>query len=432
MDRTQRKKRIRLVILFSLLAILMGAVVTGGILMSRFYQNIRPAVTIEAGRKTLPTVVDFEEEPWGYISMETDLSDVDLSTTGAYPVTLALGPLTKESTLIVQDTVPPVGEVRDLTLTVGEEIRPEDFIVSMSDVTELSVFFEKALNLTDEGTQEVSVALEDEGGNRTILTASLTLYDPEKKPVIRGTKNRIIYTGESIAYRTDVTVEDVMDPDVQLMIDNSNVDLDRPGIYTVVYSATDKYDRTGEASILVTVQERPENYGDRLALQERTEEILSELIYDGMTDIEKAFEIYVWVRKNIPWNNTRTPRDDVEEALAGMNGESGDCYTHAITCKKLLDAAGVENIMMERKPGPGQHYWLMVRINDDWYHMDPSPIYTSEHICFLGTDGEVEEFSNTVRQGYYNYDHSRYPSTPLVSPAKVTIRRGVYRLELTE
>ena len=432
MDQKQKAKRIRLVILASVLVILVGAVVTGGILMSRFYQNVRPTVTVEAGRKTLPTVVDFEEEPWGYISMETDLSDVDLSKTGAYPVTLSFGPLTKESTLIVQDTTAPEGTVQDLTRAIGEELAPEDFITSMSDVTGISVFFSQAVNLSEEGTREVKVALEDEGGNRTVLTANLTLYDPEITPVIRGIQNKNIYVGESIAYRTGVTVEDELDPEAPLVIDNSKVNLDRPGVYTVVYSSTDKYGRTGESTALVTVRERPENYGDMVALQERTEELLSELISEDMTDIGKAFAIYVWVRKNIPWNNTRTPRDDVEEALAGMNGEPGDCYTHAITCKKLLDAVGIENILMERKPGPGQHYWLMVRINDNWYHMDPSPIYASEHICFLETDYEIQDFAFRVRPGYYNYDTSRYPSTPMVSPAKVVLRRGEFKLELNE
>ena len=424
--------RIRLILTVALLVILIGGVVTGGILMSRFNQNILPAVKVEAGRKTLPTVLDFEEEPMGFVALETDLSNVDLTHTGAYPVTLSYGPLTKESTLIVQDTVAPVGETRDLVRAIGERISPEDFIVSMSDVTEISVFFQQAVRLSVEGTQEVTLVLEDAGGNRTLLTPTLTLYDPEKKPVIHGAENRNIFVGESIAYRTGVTVEDEMDPEVSLVIDNSRVNLDRPGVYPVIYSATDKYDRTGETSVIVTVKERPENYGDMKALEARTEELLSELISEDMSDIGKAFAIYVWVRRNIPWNNSRTPRDDVEEALAGMNGESGDCYTHAITCKKLLDAAGIENILMERKPGPGQHYWLMVRINDNWYHMDPSPVYTSVHIGFLETDYEIQEFARNVRPGYYNYDTTRYPMTPDSSPAKVKLRHGEYKLELSE
>ena len=427
----KKKNRILFTVILSLLALLLGGLITGGILMLRFDGNVRSQVTIETGG-SLPGLSDFLEEDSSLARLETDLGTIDTQRPGVYPVEIGWGPFTKTATLAVRDTVAPTGEARNIDGKTGEIRTAEDFIVWSEDVTEVTPHFVATPDFEKEGTREVELFLEDEGGNRTYLSAEMTLYDPDIRPKLCGLEDKTIYTGESVAYRPGVTVEDVMDPDVQFTIDNSRVNLDQPGDYTVIYTATDRYGRTGSDTIQVHVVEPPENYADMLQVEALADQVLSELLYDGMTDIEKAFAIYVWVRKNVPWNGARTVRDEVEEALEGLQGHSGDCYTHMVTCKKLLDKAGIENIQIERWPGPGKHYWLMVKIDGEWYHMDPSPIYTHKHIGFLETDIEVERFSLTVRPNYYAFDHDKYPATPLQSPARATYKNGNYRLEYTE
>ena len=427
----RKKNRILFTVVLSLLALLLGTVITGGILMLRFDGNIRSMVTMEAG-SALPELEDFLETESSITEMKTDLSGIDTTVPGVYPVELTWGPFTKTSSLAIQDTVAPTGRTRNIDGTTGVPHTAAEFIEEMEDVTEVAPHFVVTPDFDSEGTREVELFLEDAAGNRTYLTAEMTLYNPEILPEIKGLEDKTIYAGESITYRPGVTVEDFMDPEVSFSIDNSRVDLDQPGDYTVTYTATDKYGRTASADIRVHVKEKPENYADMVQVEELADQVLSELIYDGMPELEKAFAIYVWVREHVPWNGARTVRDEVEETLEGLLGHSGDCYTHMVTCKKLLDKAGIENVTIERWPGPGKHYWLMVNIGGEWFHMDPSPIYMHKHIGFLETDGELEFFSQSIRPNYYAYDHRKYPETPLRSPAKAVFKNGAYHLEYQE
>ena len=165
-----------------------------------------------------------------------------------------------------------------------------------------------------------------------------------------------------------------------------------------------------------------------MKLNQLADEVLAKEVTPDMDEIEKIFAVFRWVRRNVPWVGARTERDPIGQTLRGLEGHGGDCYTHAITCKTLLDKLGVENIMMKRYPGPGVHYWLMVKVGEFWYHLDPSPIYMDRLICFLCTDQDVATFSETVRPSYYAYEYGTYPYTPDTSPAKVVRKNGDYEL----
>jgi len=399
------------------------------ILMNRFKENFRESVIIEAG-DPLPEKKDFLIDDWDWISMDTDISGVNTRIPVTMEVHFSLGPLEKYVPFIVRDTIAPTGGTQDLVSDSNAVLKPEDFVTHYDDITDVRLAFVKAPDMKTEGEQNVEIALEDLGGNRTILSAKLMVYDPMAAPGINGAKDIWIYEGDNISYRKDVTVTDTLDPEPELTIDNSAVNPDRIGTYPVTYTAKDCYGRTAVKKITVHVQEPTQDILDQKKLDELVKDWVGTYISDDMTVIEKSFAVFRWVRLYVPWNNGRTSRDPVEQALRGMQGEVGDCYTHAITCKVLLDAAGVENKMIQRYPGPGQHYWLLVNVDGSWFHLDPSPIYMSYHICFLQTDAEIEEFSNRVRHNYYAYDHSKYPGTPLTPPARATFKKGDYYLEV--
>ena len=397
----------------------------------RFQENIRSVVTVEAG-DAMPTREDFMEDPWDSVVMDTDIGKLTSVQLGVYPVEFHWGPITKSVTLFIRDSVPPKGEAKDVIRKVGEEVTVDDFVVSAEDVTPVNKYFYSDPDMTEEGTRTVRVVLEDAGGNQTILTPKLSVYDPKKKPEIRGMLDQMVYVGETISYRNGVTVTADQDTNPQLEIDSASVDLDHAGVYPVTYTATDKFGRVSRETVRITVADLPDNYYDMLEADRLADETLAALISPTMDEIDKAFAIFRWVRKSIPWNNTRTPRDEVEESLAGLKGESGDCFTHAVTCKRLLEHAGFEVLFLHRDPGPGQHYWLMVRIGKSWYHMDPSPVYMHQQVNFLATDEELDLFSYTVRPNYYIHNYTDYPATPLVSPAKVVYKKGDYYMTRTE
>ena len=186
MTRTGRKKKkIWFWILIGILGVLLVVILLGGFATMRFYGNIKPMVVVEAG-EAIPTSADFQVEEWSIIRMDTDITTLNPDQPGVYPVDFSLGPIRKQSILNIRDTIPPTGESRDLTVEKGTELKPEDFIVHMEDETEITTVFVNGPNVKSEGKQTVTIALEDQGGNRTILTSSLIVYDPERGPVIEG------------------------------------------------------------------------------------------------------------------------------------------------------------------------------------------------------------------------------------------------------
>ena len=428
--RKKKKSHVKWIII-SLAAVILLAGAFFGFMIWRFYNDVVESVTVEAGG-SMPTVDEFLKKPMAGVKLDTDLSGIDSLSLGEYPVELSWGPFSRPSKLIIRDTTAPEGETKDLLMTVKDKPAAEDFLVSCSDATDVSVRYVIDPDMKKEGTQTVSILLADKADNHTILTAKLTLYDESNVPVIQGAENKSVFVGDTIAYRTGVKIKSNTDEEPELEIDSSAVDLDTPGVYPVTYTATDKYGRTGSVTINVIVEEKPENYEDIQKLNEMIDEKLAQLLHPGMSEIERAFAIFRWVRLNIPWNRGRTEHDPIGQAMLGLEGNVGDCYTHAITCMYMLERADFLVTLVEKNNETGMHYWLMVYINGSWYHMDPSNIYINNYVAFLSTDDQLKEYSAKYRPHLYDLENSMLPSTPKTSPADVVYQNGEYYLTILE
>jgi len=426
--RKKRQQRQKLILLG--LAVVFVIVIIAIIVLVKFFSNVKSSVTIEVG-DPLPAVEDLMDSPSSSIECLTDLATVDQETPGDYGVVFKWGIFKKTCTIKVRDTVPPVVTVKDVVCPKGESVGPADFIEKVEDRTPVAVSFVTAPDCSVTGTQDVQLLVEDQGGNQVNVTAKLEVCDDFEPPVISGTKDITVYVGESATYRKDVTVTDDKDPNPVLKIDSSAVNLDVPGEYTVTYTATDAVGNTSSVDIKVSVQDRPENYDDIVKLNQKADDLLENLGVNSMEDdLTKLFTIFRWVRKNIPWYGGRvTSHDKVVQALKGLAGNSGDCFTDAAACEILLQRAGFETKFMERKNNLGLHYWVMVKVGDNWYHMDPAPIYLRQFVCFLGTDKQLKWFSTDMRPGYYDHDYSKYPATPEEPYATVKYDNGEYYLE---
>ena len=71
----------------------------------------------------------------------------------------------------------------------------------------------------------------------------------------------------------------------------------------------------------------------------------------------------------------------------------------------LLDEAGIPNMRVDRYPtyNGNIHYWLLVKLNGEWYHCDATEGY-SDHpgVWFMCTDDEIDD-------KYHQFDGSLYP-----------------------
>lgn len=210
-------------------------------------------VTVELGSKESLSIWDFLTDPpkINGSAFVSDVSRIDLSKPGATPITMRHGKKLYRVTLTVQDTTAPaVSFQKELTLPLGTQVRPEDFVISAEDLSPISTEFITAPQ--DTGTysdQTVEVAVSDLYGNTVTSTATLRydwintditlelgtpltkehiLIDPEKDGELisqdaineinlagAGTYTLTVESGSSIRNCT-ITVQDTLPPEVVL------------------------------------------------------------------------------------------------------------------------------------------------------------------------------------------------------------------------
>ena len=430
-EKRHKKDRRKRLIKWSCLVFVLLLACGFGFLVFRFYNNLNPEIKVEAGT-SLPNSKEFLEYDGWFETCDTDIKAIDPRVPGRYPVDFSWLFFHKTAELVIVDTVAPEGEVHDITCTLGEKPKPEDFIVSINDITEVEVRYVLQPDFKKEGDRSVSLVLEDRGGNQTILKANLSIYDENNTPVIKGAKNLHVFTGESVSYRSGVSVVSKVEPAPTLEIDNSAVNLDQQGSYPVTYSATDKYGRSSSVTVQIQVEDKPENYEDIQLMYEEADKLLASILTPEMDDMQKLFAIFRWVRLNIPWSGGRSEHDEVGQVMNGLAGKPGDCYTDAVTMRVLLDRAGFTSLMIEKNNETGMHYWLMVYYDGNWYHVDPTPVYITQFVTFLSTDAQIQIDSDKYRPHFYDRDTRMYPATPTTSPCKVTYKDKDYILEVGE
>ena len=234
--------------------------------------QLRESITVEAG-SPLPEARAFLVED----NAETEISYLTRAETavpGSYEVTLLCKEKEYTAQVIVEDTVCPAGKTQDLTAYPHAIPAAEDFILEVTDVTNVTIRFAAEPDRTLAGEQIVTLVLTDASGNTTELTAVLTLIIDNEAPVLEGVSDKLLYIGDTVAYRAGVTVTDNMDESPVLTIDSGAVDLTRPGVYEVIYTAADKSGNTVSQTVTVTILEKKEEGAAILLCSADLDEVL--------------------------------------------------------------------------------------------------------------------------------------------------------------
>lgn len=384
-----------------------------------------PEFKLEAGQPLPPAQSFFIHggEDGEYLS-DTDV--IDTSKVATYPVELKSGNKTYTSALVIVDTVAPQATPVDLKVSTLANLKAEQFVTNVLDVTQVTVTFVSEPNPHLSGTQNVVVKLTDEGENVTTITATVTMVVDKQAPVISGAKDLDIYVGDTVSYRKGITVTDNVDASVALQIDNSNVDLSKPGVYRVIYSATDAAGNTATVTVRLTVRAKADNFVDPEVIYAKADAILAQFIRPDMTDRQKAEAVYVWTRRSVHLTYGSKPAGFVHEEadwlqtayqLLNRDVAKGDCYFFFAVQKLLLQRLNIPTIDVEKTyDGHSRHYWLLVSVDGGktYYHFDN---VWSRELCLV-TDAQLAAFSESCKNdpniGYDPFirDTSKYPSTP--------------------
>ena len=245
-------------------------------------------------------------------------------------------------------------------------------------------------------------------------------------PVISGVSDKTIRVGDSIFYKEGVAVTDNVDADIEVEVDNSNVDLNTPGRYSVIYYATDSAGNVATSKAVITVLEKQTRSESEISasharLNEECRNILENTLRltDGMSEMEKLIRIFDYVRYESEYKDDRDgdKNDWVKAALNWIEeGHIVDCYGYFAIAKALLENAGFETVDVQKSDtSHSRHYWSLVRISSGWYHYDTSPRNGNGNFFCMVTDEQLENYAkdfakmNPDRGRSHIWDKSLYP-----------------------
>lgn len=382
------------------------SVILCGVLFGAYtliFNQVKKEINLEIGTNLeIADVVSIGSDKASFVS-EDELSN--LTILGSHVVQVQKGDKIYEVLVNVVDTIDPVAEGVNISLSKALDIRPEQCVTNVSDVTELSYEFVTAIDMTVMDEQKVEILIKDIAENSTKVTSYITLSDDVTAPVIEGFNEIESPLNEGLSYKKIVTVSDDSGEEVTLDIDNSNVDVTTEGVYIVTFTATDHVGNVAVKEVSITIYKKSQS---QELVEERAQVIIDDITDASMTDKEKATAIFYWVRENIAYTGTTTRDSWVDGAYAGLFNKAGDCYAYAMTSKILLDTAEIVNMDIEKIPTSSSHFWNLVDVGDGWIHFDTTRRKDGTLIC-LWDDAKLMQYSD-ANKNTHKYDVSKYPT----------------------
>jgi hypothetical protein len=340
---------------------------------------------------------------------------------GEHILRLSLNGEPFEVRFIVRDTTPPAAEAVSVTIKIGEEVKPEDFVKNITDASGhlpiLVTYYGAEPDIFGQD-QLIAIKVEDYYGNYSVLHSEFSVKHNNEPPVIMGVEEIFSNIGDTIIFMQEVTAYDDFGRDFteKVTVDSTGVNQNEVGVYTVRYSIVDFTGLQFEIEATIHIINITADF-----VYERVDRILEEIINDDMTQLEKAKAIFSWVRSNVsyaPLDRNR-PETSYEGAYRAIRARRGNCFEFFSISEVLLTRADIPNIPIDRIPGtPVRHRWNLVNPDDlGWHHFDsfPSPFGVGNQKAFF-TDTQAEEFTHQFAtqqvnpmNNYYTYDPSLYP-----------------------
>ena len=176
----EKKNSLALFIIITL-SLILGSV--GGHVLYQFDQVYKVCYS-EAG--IVVKASDFYRKSADNAVFAADSEPININVPGEYQIRVTNGWLTFNSTLVIEDTIPPQATVTPINRLIGSEIQAGDFITEIIDATEVTVSFVDFPDNNLPGRQDITIRLVDLGGNQTILKTSLFLADIHEIVIIEA------------------------------------------------------------------------------------------------------------------------------------------------------------------------------------------------------------------------------------------------------
>lgn len=230
-------------------------------------------------------------------------------------------------------------------------------------------------------------------------------------PVISMVSGILVKVGDTVAYKKAVEYSDNSSNALTLSIDNSAVDLQTPGEYSVSYTVTDAGGNTATIEVPLTVVEATSHTEEDV--RDLALAVVEAVVDENVSKYDNAKELFQWVHSNIRYQHAAGDRSSVwAGAYEGLHDGAGDCYAFYATYSVLLTYAGIDNLCVARVSDSSHHWWNLVNTGEGWYHCDASPRRNGDrYFCFMQTDAQVEAYTRAYpeKPDYYTFDASLLP-----------------------
>lgn len=313
----------------------------------------------------------------------------------------------------VTDTVAPELQAEDAVWYTDAPKAAEEFLTVLEDETAVTVSYASEPDWSSERPQTVTVRATDLGGNTSEVSFVLTLSPDTEAPKLYGVKDRTLYVNEPISYYLEIHAADNCDEEVSVTVDNSKVDFTKRGKYSVTYTATDAAGNQTKKSCTFTFVPATVSEEEANAL---AEQVLSEILTDGMSLAEQVEAIYDYVFTHIRYVGDSDKTDWRKEAKRGIEKGKGDCFTYYAVARLLLEQTDAEMMSVKRKSTQTRHYWLLVNVGTGWYHFDACNVGAAEARCFMWTNAQTSAHSHY----FWRYEESLYPAVATERYSKET------------
>jgi len=318
------------------------------------------------------------------------------------------------TTIYVADTTPPTATTLNITIPMGQEVHPEEFVTDVYDFSPVtSISFADEPDIFMPGNQDVNIVLEDYFGNQAVYTAILFVQLNTVPPTIYGTRDFAVQIGSPIMFRQGVSAYDAFGRPLRFEVDSSGVDANTLGDYTVIYYVEDAWGLRTEIAQTVTILEV-----DPESVIAMANDILEGILGEGMTQVEEAQAIFDWIQRNVGFA-AHISRDNVYEgAYQAMRHRRGNCFVFYAVAEVMMTQAGIPNMRITRVDGASDHYWNLINPDElGWHHFDATPLQPVHNRVlnrFMFTSSQARSHTEIIARSlgtrnFFTYDPDLYP-----------------------
>ena len=254
-DRYLNKKhkglKIFLIILLVILILVLSYFGYRAYVRSEIFKKINNDINIEYGEEI--TAEYILKDDFDSVKFNPKLSS--LKKVGKYEVTLTINGYEFKVFINIKDTTPPVLEVQDVQKYLDEKLpEAKEFVVKVEDLSDIDLKISEIKSQA--GEQEVEVTATDKYGNKTSKKAKINIIEYKGSVKINGLTNLTVYVGNKVDLNKNVSAVDERFGQIEFKADDSKVNYDKPGVYKIYYTATDKLGNVTTRERKITVKER--------------------------------------------------------------------------------------------------------------------------------------------------------------------------------